>query len=74
MADAAVKFTEVYGDRLRLELVHGTRRVWEGPAHVFAIEVDPDHSRDILLCLGFGRPLIPAELNRIRRAGAHDAA
>lgn len=74
VAQAAVSFSEQYGDRIGLEVVSGTRRVWQGPMHVFGVEVDPEQPRDILLHMGFGRPLLKAEIKQLRHGGATDAA
>ncbi len=70
VAQAAVIFAEAYGDRVQLEVVEGTRRVWQGPTQVCAVEVEPGHSRDVKLTLAFGRPLQKSELKRMRTNAA----
>lgn len=70
VAQAAVTFAEAYGDRVELEIVEGTRRVWQGPTQVCAVEVDPAQSRDVKLTLAFGRPLQKSELKRMKLGAA----
>lgn len=66
VAQAAARFSEYYGDRVGLEIVNGSRRVWQGRTQVCGVEVDPGQPRDLLLHLAFGRPLLKTEIRRLR--------
>ena len=56
---------EAYGEWPALEILDGTRRVWNGTAHPCGLEVAGSGDRGAILKLALGRRLQPAELERL---------
>lgn len=64
LAEVAQAVADDYGAWPELEIVAGTRRLWQGTAHVCGLEVGTGPGEDIFLRLAFGRRLRATELDR----------
>ncbi len=65
LAEVAQAVAGDYGAWPELEIVAGTRRLWQGTAHVSGIEVGNGPGEDIFLRLAFGRRLQQTEFDRL---------
>ncbi len=67
--NAAVLFSERYGDYVELRVTQGADEVWNGVACVRGVEINPDKPSVMLLTLGFGRALDREERTRFGLTG-----
>ncbi len=63
--EAAVSFMQQFGDRVKIKITEGPKHLWTGYADVFGLEVKLARRDELLVSLGYGRSLRPAELSRM---------
>lgn len=62
---AAVEFMRRYGEQVKIKITDGPRHLWTGRADVFGLEVKLTRPDELVISVGYGRALRPAELERM---------
>ena len=64
-AEASVAFMRRYGNRVHVDICDGPRSLWTGRAEVFGLEVKLSQPDELMISLGYERPLEPIDLDQL---------